>query len=389
MYKKSVILKSAMDKKGVILKRAKELAKKSKTWADFSNALFDPFDGELVRSLPTKEDREAFRKTKEYREIRLLLQQKMRETGLANGATPTKSGKFVVRLPRSLHGALEREAEVEGTSLNQLVVTKLAIQLENLAGGRLGGLIQAFGEVRDGFSVDRVIADPELDRKFLKRCRELGLSGTDLQLNWELIGARKASKLSHLPKTRKYTVRKTDEFEYASELAIRHLELTKNISLDRIICDPDLAAEFDEYASCLARGFSSLEYRWVALGLRKAGRRGSAKKKIEELPDLETLGRVKSVSLGKVPDACGIYLFSSDKHRVFMGQTENLRHRFERHMEGSQSCGLPDWLWDVKSEPLRIGVAQLPGFGRGVRQRIELSFIKKWKPLLNYPRKTG
>lgn len=82
MYKKSAILKSAMDKKGVILKRAKELAKKSKTWADFSNALFDPFDGELVRSLPTKEDREAFRKTKVYREIRLLLQQKMRENGI-------------------------------------------------------------------------------------------------------------------------------------------------------------------------------------------------------------------------------------------------------------------------------------------------------------------
>ena len=30
MYKKSVILKSAMDKKGVILKRAMELAKKQK-----------------------------------------------------------------------------------------------------------------------------------------------------------------------------------------------------------------------------------------------------------------------------------------------------------------------------------------------------------------------
>jgi len=375
-----------MDKAKNILKEARNLVKSTKTWADLSNALFDPLEGLIARTFQDRKERAEFRKTDVYNELHTLVENKMRVTGLINGATPKKSGKFVVRLPRSLHAALEREAQVEETSLNQLVLTKLAVQLENLAGGRLGGLIQAFGEVRDGCSVDRVIADPKLDRKFLKRCRELGLSGTDFQLNWELMSARKASKLSHLPKTKKYTVRKTDEFEYASELAIRHLELTKSVSLDQIICDPDLATEFDEYAASLACGFSPLEYRWVALGLRKAGRRGSSDKRTEESPRLETLGRVKSVRSGKVPNVCGIYLFSSDKHRVFMGQTDNLRHRFERHMEGSKSCGLPDWLWDIKAEPLRIGVAPLPGFGRGVRQRIELSFIKKWMPLLNYPR---
>ncbi len=378
-----------MDRARTMLLEGSRLAKSTKTWADLSNALFDPLEGLIARTFRDPKERAKFRKTDAYVKLHALVEEKMRDTGLVSGAAPKKSGKFVVRLPRSLHAALEREADVEGTSLNQLVLTKLAVQLENLTGGRLGGLIQAFGEVRDGCSVDRVIADPKIDRKFLKRCRELGLSGTDVQLNWELMGARKASKLSHLPRTKRYTVRKTDEFEYASELAIRHLDLRENVSLDRIICDPDLAAEFDEYAASLAPGFSPLEYRWVALGLRKAGRRGSAEKIVEELPDLETLGRVKSVSLKKVPDECGIYLFSSDKHRVFMGQTDNLRHRFERHMEYSQSCGLPDWLWDVKSEPLRIGMAPLPGFVRGVRQKIEFSFIRKLKPLLNYPRNTS
>ncbi len=378
-----------MEKKRMIVKKAMELSKKTSTWADLSNALFDPIEGEVVQTFPTPIERNAFSKTDEYRQIRAIVQKKMKETGVVSGATPKKSGKFVVRLPRSLHAALEREADVEGTSLNQLVLTKLAVQLENLTGGRLAGLIQALVDVRDACSPGRVIADPEMNRRFLNRCRELGLSGTDFQLNWDLMNARKAGKFSHLPKTKKYTVRGTDEFEYASELAIRHLELTKSVSLDKIICDPDLAAEFDEFANRLAPGFSPLEYRWVALGLRKAGRRGSAKKIIEELPDLETLGRVNSVSLKKVPVACGVYLFSSDKNRVFMGQTNNLRHRFERHMESSQSCGLPDWLWDIKAEPLRFGVAPLPGFGRGLRQRIELMFIKKWKPILNYPRKVA
>jgi antitoxin HicB len=36
------------------------------------------------------------------------------------------SGKFLLRLPKSLHARLQEVAEVEGTSLNQLVVALLA-----------------------------------------------------------------------------------------------------------------------------------------------------------------------------------------------------------------------------------------------------------------------
>ena len=40
------------------------------------------------------------------------------------------SGKFNVRIPKSLHAALVSEAEAEGVSLNQLVLTKLALHLQ-------------------------------------------------------------------------------------------------------------------------------------------------------------------------------------------------------------------------------------------------------------------
>jgi predicted HicB family RNase H-like nuclease len=40
------------------------------------------------------------------------------------------SGKFNVRVPKSLHAALAIEAEAEGVSLNQLVVAKLALHLQ-------------------------------------------------------------------------------------------------------------------------------------------------------------------------------------------------------------------------------------------------------------------
>jgi predicted HicB family RNase H-like nuclease len=113
-----------------LLKQAQELFRSVESWADFSNALFNPIDGLLTTAYPTKEDREKFKKTEEYQKIFAMLDQAIEKFGLVEGATPKKSGRFVVRLPQSLHAALEREAEREGVSLNQLVVAKLATQLK-------------------------------------------------------------------------------------------------------------------------------------------------------------------------------------------------------------------------------------------------------------------
>jgi hypothetical protein len=121
-----------MDKAKALLDRARQLSTECETWADLSNALFDPLEGELTRAFPPGEQRVAFRQTPEYQQILEILEEKMKVTGLIQGATPRKSGKFVVRLPRSLHAALEAEAKEEGTSLNQLVLAKLAVRLDSL-----------------------------------------------------------------------------------------------------------------------------------------------------------------------------------------------------------------------------------------------------------------
>ncbi|MBI3823875.1 MAG: toxin-antitoxin system HicB family antitoxin [Planctomycetes bacterium] len=73
----------------------------------------------------------------EYKSIRQLIDDVEDRTGLMEGAVPKKSGKFVVRLPRSLHAALEAEAEREGVSLNQLVVAKLSLPMSHLLSSQL------------------------------------------------------------------------------------------------------------------------------------------------------------------------------------------------------------------------------------------------------------
>ena len=367
-----------------ILAEGRRLAEKSKTWADLSNALFDPVDGLVVKRLPDSGERAAFRKTEVYDKLHQLVEEKMKQTGVLGGSEPTKSGRFVVRLPKTLHAALEREAVAEGTSLNQLVLAKLAARLSSLSGGGTASLIQAFAETRDGFSADRVVADPELDRKFLRRCRELGLSGTDYELNWSLLNARKNGLTSDLPRTKRFTVRDTDEFEYASELAVRHLQLTQDVSLDRIICDPDLAREFDEQAMRLAPGYTSLQYRWVALGMRKAGRLNKDSLAEVAVPELHFLCSVPRIKPSSLPQTNGIYLFSSGDTPVFLSHTDNLQRRIERHMDVSDSRGLPGWLWDHGQ--LDLSVAEMPGVLRASRQSAELLLIKKLHPLLNYQR---
>jgi HicB family len=110
-----------------LLARARKLAETSGvTWVEANNAIYGP-GGPFVRLFPSARDRVAFAKTKESRQIDRLID------SLPEPAVGPQrreySGKFNVRVPKSLHAALASEAEAEGVSLNQLVVAKLALHL--------------------------------------------------------------------------------------------------------------------------------------------------------------------------------------------------------------------------------------------------------------------
>ena len=115
-----------------MLELARLEAAKVTTWADLSNFLFDPDDGIISKAYPVGPERKEFMKSHEYEAMSQLIDEVQDRTGFIEGMTPKKSGKFVVRLPRSLHAALEAEAEREGVSLNQLVVAKLSMQMSHL-----------------------------------------------------------------------------------------------------------------------------------------------------------------------------------------------------------------------------------------------------------------
>lgn len=52
-----------------------------------------------------------------------------RDIPMPRGDAVSYSGRFLLRLPKSLHGDLAHEAQQEGVSLNQLVVSMLAASI--------------------------------------------------------------------------------------------------------------------------------------------------------------------------------------------------------------------------------------------------------------------
>ncbi len=97
------------------------------TWVEANNAIYGP-GGPLTRLFPTKVDRAAFAGAPERRQIDELI-----DSLPDPPVGPQRreySGKFNVRIPKSLHAALACEADAEGISLNQLVLAKLALHLQ-------------------------------------------------------------------------------------------------------------------------------------------------------------------------------------------------------------------------------------------------------------------
>jgi len=117
-------------KADLVLERARKLASTAKCWMDFSNAIFGQQDSIVANTFTNPAERQAFYYTRQYEEIYTILGELMRRFGI--GGTKAKSGKFVVRVPKSLHQALGIEAKSEGISLNQLIVSKLSTSLKVL-----------------------------------------------------------------------------------------------------------------------------------------------------------------------------------------------------------------------------------------------------------------
>jgi site-specific DNA-methyltransferase (adenine-specific) len=129
-----------------------------------------------------------------------------------------------------------------------------------------------------------------------------------------------------LPPTSKTTeFHDFDEYQFAAEIAVRVLQRSEGVTLDRILCDPEMASRFDEIALRLVNQ-TTLKLRWAALNLRKTRRL----RPIKDFPtnyDLVSKGQLTLFDLESLPNDPGLYVIYDQQRALFAGETDKLRHR--------------------------------------------------------------
>ena len=222
------------------------------------------------------------------------------------------------------------------------------------------GIIEAFRVSHDGFSTDRVVADPDLNQAFSDSCKKLGVMGAPVFWNKMLFRLRKASKLSDIETTNRTTFswKAVDEYLFASEIAWQKLLSDQVAStLDDILCDPNIAAKFDDIAARFSPGFKPLQYRWAALKLRKqaslARTRAAVLRGTKNLVKLGKMTLLDELSLEDLGGNKGLYLVSqSQKKQLYAGETINLRNKVQAIKNQVAD-------WRKFSETLYIQTAQM------------------------------
>jgi site-specific DNA-methyltransferase (adenine-specific) len=251
-------------------------------------------------------------------------------------------------------------------------------------------LIAAFAEACAGYSADRVVADPELAEKFIAACRTRELPGGPRDWNGLLFNLRKAGKLKSVETTRRTELawEEFDEISCAAEIALQQMLMPaaeggcEAGSLDQILCDPELTAEFDRRAQRFLPGKNAFVYRWAALKLRKEVKNARTRAQTLQLGRFGDSTELCRLPAKKFPETSGLFIVEADKHKLYVGEALNLRSRIETTfhedaLEAWQSLA-PDAQGELSLRYWKAegDIPQLLGY--------QSKFIDKLKPRFNF-----
>ncbi len=240
---------------------------------------------------------------------------------------------------------------------------------------------RAFLHVRQGFSSDRVLADPAINAAFIKTCRDLGLDDSVFHLNLALIGLRKHSKLKF--KSRSSVVREQWRYAVASEIAARIMHYRYGASVDTTLAHPNLVREFDHLASSISPGYSPFEYRWAALNMRKKGSNVKVKGKV--IQRLEWSDRLAFEAQALPPDE-GVYTLFERRTCLFVAATEDIEESIGAHRRIAEVPLFPPELWRPDPEQLSWRYVQMPDSSSDYRFGVVRSLVWRFAPVFNIPR---
>lgn len=209
-------------------------------------------------------------------------------------------------------------------------------------------LVEAFLASHEGFSVDWLLCEPELQAAFHRECQRAGLLGRPGDWNRELLKLRKAGRLARREdqqhgwlKKVEFSAEQRGAFLFAGEIAwAEMMRKYPEWSLDALLCSPAKAKEFDRIAARYVKGRSPAELRWAALWLRKARHNQAAEAKrfhyVLSTRDFERnqpWGRFRADKYDGQP---GLYLLRDKaKAPLYIGETHDLGGRLAAHADAA------------------------------------------------------
>jgi hypothetical protein len=240
---------------------------------------------------------------------------------------------------------------------------------------------RAYLMVRKGFSSDRVLADPVLDAAFVKACGDLSLEDSVFHLNLALIGLRKHNKLK--AKSKRSVVPEQWRYAVASEIAARVMFYRYGASVDTTLAHPKLVGEFDKLASSITPGFSSFEYRWAALNMRKKG--ANVKLTPAVINRLEWSRHIKFYA-SSLPSEEGVYTLFERETCLFVAGTENIEHSIQSQKRIAEVPLFQPELWRPNPNRMRWQYVRMPDSNADYRFGVVRSLVGQWAPIFNIPR---
>ncbi len=118
------------------LRVAETLYRQAPDWVIFFREILG-IGGVVRRLFPGREDLVEFERSVEYAEIQLMVA-RLRQRSVPSQEKPEPTRVITVRMPQSLHEALQAEAHAHQTSMNKLCISKLLQVIdEELAGGAI------------------------------------------------------------------------------------------------------------------------------------------------------------------------------------------------------------------------------------------------------------
>lgn len=261
-------------------------------------------------------------------------------------------------------------------------------------------IVRAFEDTRQGFSRDRLLVDLALTQAFNERCRNLGVKAPAAVINRRLM--RIAKNPGKYGVTLKRTTRKDPQkpssahfYAHAVEFALMRLKYRHGASIDDILIDPDLGAEFEQICSLLAPRWSSMDYRLGALYLRKT--RFFSRK---DLPDLKVLNvaaidsemtsvrGLSNLRLGEIPPTAGLFRLierAGTPRYLYIAQNENLRTAIKSLTQKRVLKALSNQFWKPDPNSLLVGFLAASEFLGASIRLWELKLIQELAPVFNWP----